>query len=58
MATNATVASTMDEYLAQLGDISPDRLWIKPPPGTATLEDCIRLNDSKTEGLFELVDQR
>jgi Uma2 family endonuclease len=41
--------------LEQLGDIAPSRVRLKPPPGTATERDLIRLNDH-TDRLYELVD--
>ena len=35
--------------------VSPDRVRLDPPPGTATADDAVRLSE-RGEGLFELVD--
>jgi Uma2 family endonuclease len=39
---------TAADLLHELGDISPDRVHIKPTPGTATLEDLIAWNERHT----------
>jgi Uma2 family endonuclease len=45
----------MNELLERLGGISPSRICLNPPPGTATEKDLIRLQ--KNHGrLFELVE--
>jgi Uma2 family endonuclease len=46
---------TMDDLLERLGGISPRRVLMVPPPGTATEADLVRLMP-KTDRLFELVD--
>src|SRR5262249_32367024 len=46
---------TMGDLLRQLGGISPRRVRLHPPPGTATERDLLRLNDH-TNRLYELVD--
>lgn len=46
---------TLADLLDQLGGISPQRVRIRPPLGTATVDDLIEI--SRREGrLFELVD--
>ena len=56
MSPHSTVASTVDDRLQELGNISADRVRMIPAPGQATIQDCIALNDSSELGLFELVD--
>ena len=56
MNTNGGIAETLTDYLTQLGGISADRVRMSPPPGTATLADCIAANESGSRGLCELVD--
>lgn len=46
--------STVGELLEQLGDVSPNRLLLKPAPGTATEADLLRVLKRK-ERLVELV---
>jgi Uma2 family endonuclease len=46
---------TVADLLAQLGDISPHRVRIKPPLGTATEQDVVDI-EAKENRLFELVD--
>src|SRR5262245_24395399 len=46
---------TMGDLLAQLGDIAPDRVRLKPAPGTATERDLLRIH-ARTDRLYELVD--
>jgi len=43
------------DLLEQLGDISPRRVLLQPPPGTATEADLLRQIDRK-ESLCELID--
>lgn len=45
----------MDELLESLGGVSPKRVRVDPPPGTATEADVLRILD-RTNRLFELVD--
>jgi Uma2 family endonuclease len=47
--------TTFADLLEQLGGISPKRIRMYPPPGTATERDVVRLND-RGKGLYELVD--
>lgn len=45
----------MSRLLKRLGGISPRRICMKPLPGTATVDDVIRMEE-KYNRLFELVD--
>lgn len=56
MIRNDGVTSTLADWLMQLGGISADRLRMIPQPGTASLADCIQINESESGGLFELID--
>lgn len=47
---------TVGDLLAQLGGISPERVRLQPPPGTATEQDAIANNEGKIRMLCELVD--
>src|SRR6266481_5586775 len=46
---------TFAEVLAHLGDIPPERIRLRPPPGTATEEDAIH-SKARFGRLCELVD--
>jgi len=46
---------SIGDLLEQLGGISPHRVRLDPPPGTATERDVIRIQD-KTGRLCELID--
>lgn len=52
---NVALATTWEERLADLGNVPACRVRFVPAPGTATIEDVIRLNESEGR-LFELVD--
>jgi len=52
---HGTVPSTLEHHLQQLGDIPANRVSQQPTPGTATLEDLIRVN-ATSRHLCELVD--
>ena len=56
MSLNSALATTLQDHLAQLGDIAPDRVRMQPAPGMATIEECIALNELRAEGLYEWVD--
>ena len=56
MSVNFAVATTLEDYLAQLGGVPAERVRMTPPPGQATFADCIAANESGDRGLFELVD--
>jgi Uma2 family endonuclease len=51
----AGLPETMGELLAQLGDISPSRVRLKPAPGKATERDVLDILN-RTDRLYELVD--
>jgi Uma2 family endonuclease len=54
-APTTTRLETFGELLEQLGDISPHRVRLHPPPGKATEKDVIKIHD-RTNRLYELVD--
>ncbi|MDZ4848777.1 MAG: Uma2 family endonuclease [Pirellulaceae bacterium] len=56
MSVNLAVAITLEDYIAQIGGVPAYRICMNPPPGTATPEDCIAVNESRESGLYELVD--
>jgi len=56
MNVNLAVATTLEDYLVQLGGVSAERVRLNPPPGKATFADCIAANESGERGLCELVD--
>jgi Uma2 family endonuclease len=47
---------TVADVLHALGDIDANRILWQPLPGTATVKDAVRINESKTQPLVELVD--
>jgi Uma2 family endonuclease len=47
---------TVADLIHRLGDIPPHRILWNPTPGTATEADAIRLNDSVSRRLVELID--
>jgi Uma2 family endonuclease len=57
--SSATIASpaleTVADLLESLGDIPPDRVRMRPPPGTATEDDVIAIH-AREKRLCELVD--
>ena len=52
---NIALASTWQDRLHDLGNISPARVRIDPAPGSATVEDVVRLRNVERR-LYELVD--
>src|SRR5882672_11455094 len=50
-----TTQLTLADVLKQLGDISPSRIRVRPPLGTATEQDVIDIH-RREKRLFELVD--
>lgn len=50
-----SLATTLEELLTDLGNVPPDRVRCVPAPGTAKIEDVVRLRESEGR-LFELVD--
>lgn len=47
---------TFADLLKRLGDVSPDRVRLSPPPGTATERDVLAALESPRKHLCELVD--
>ena len=54
MSTNAAVASNFSDILADLGNIPAQRVRTEPRPGSATIDDLLRVNGQG--GMCELVD--
>ena len=52
---SSTSTETLGDLLKQLGDISPDRIRMRPAPGTATEADVERIH-AKEKRLYELID--
>jgi Uma2 family endonuclease len=46
---------TVADLLRKLGDIPPERVWLRPTPGTATEEDVLAV-EAKENRLCELID--
>lgn len=55
MAANLGVAMSMEDRLGELGDIPSSRVRLAPAPGTASVDDLLRVNEAR-QGLYELVD--
>ncbi len=57
--SRATIAPpkplTMADWWKRLGKVPPERIWFDPAPGTATVDDVVRIED-KYNRLCELVD--
>ncbi len=49
------LATTWEDRLSDLGNVAASRVRCDPAPGTATVEDVVRLRDSERR-LYELVD--
>jgi len=52
---NSPAAETVGDLLKRLGGISPDRVRLRPAPGTATVADVVAI-EAKENRLFELLD--
>ena len=52
---SVALATTWEQRLADLGHVSASRILCDPPPGTATVDDVIRLREVNRQ-LCELVD--
>ena len=50
-----TSPRTLGDLLERLGDISPSRVLLQPPPGSATVQDVVQVRD-RDRWLCELVD--
>ena len=55
MSAILTESPSLADLLEQLGGISPSRIRVRPPLGTATEQDVIEIHDRENR-LFELVD--
>lgn len=55
IADPSTELTTLSDLLKELGDIPPNRVLLKPPPGTATVQDVVDLHNRRGR-LYELVD--
>jgi Uma2 family endonuclease len=55
MSTGVAQELTLADVLHELGGISPRRIRFRPPPGTATEDDVIKIHDRERR-LFELID--
>ena len=56
MVANIAIAVTIDDLLSELGGIAACRIRLDPPPGQATLNDLVRVNDQTKIRLVELID--
>src|SRR5436309_2445886 len=50
------MGDTLADLLENLGDVSPERIPLRPPPGTATERDVIAARKTPERWLFELAD--
>jgi Uma2 family endonuclease len=55
-APSAPRPRTVADLLHDLGDIPPERVFVDPPPGTATEADVVRYVDGDDKHLVELID--
>ena len=49
-------AADLPALLRRLGDVPPERVLLDPPPGTATVADAVRLQESIDKRLCEVID--
>lgn len=56
MPTATPPDETMADLLYSLGNISPHRVFMRPPPGTATEDDAIALLRGESRRRVELID--
>jgi Uma2 family endonuclease len=47
---------TVADLLRRLGDITPDRVRMDPPPGQATFDDLVRVNEQRNGQVCEWVE--
>ncbi len=47
---------TLDQLLERLGDIGPERIYMRPPPGTATEADVLAALEAPRKRICELID--
>ena len=55
MCATAMKSETLADLLDRLGGVSPQRVRLHPPQGTATVRDVVRIQDHE-DRLFELVE--
>lgn len=55
-STELEPLKTFADLMERLGNVSLDRIRLHPPPGTATVEDVLRLCDGEPKHVCELVD--
>jgi Uma2 family endonuclease len=56
MASATVDRVTIKDLLTQLGNVPPQRVWLRPYPGTATEKDVLRISESPQKRLCELID--
>jgi Uma2 family endonuclease len=56
MATATATPETFAELLEQLGDVPPERIRLRPYPGTATERDVLKMHALPRKRLYELID--
>ncbi len=54
--TEAPPVENMAEFLERIGNVSPERIRMKPPPGTATVKDVIAALEAPRKRICELID--
>jgi Uma2 family endonuclease len=54
--TETPTAENLAEFLRRIGDVSPERIRMKPPPGTATVKDVIAALEAPRKRICELID--
>jgi Uma2 family endonuclease len=54
--TETDVPETFAELLDRIGHVPPERIRLRPPPGTATEKDVITALEAADKRLYELVD--
>jgi Uma2 family endonuclease len=55
IAVEASSAESLADVLERLGGVAPERIRMHPPPGTATVDDVVRI-EQRENRLYELVD--
>lgn len=56
MVATETATETVADLVERLGGIPGDRILLKPPPGTATEDDLLRLLEGPNTCICELID--
>jgi Uma2 family endonuclease len=55
-AVETSGPETLADLLHRIGDVAPERILVKPPPGTATVRDVIAALEGPRKRICELVD--